>query len=1132
MSKARRLAALGLLGLMLSALAPVGAPATGSAPAPTSLEPLSFSLPFVYRTMEGLQTNLVSPMPTYDHLHDVAWAPDGHMALAVGSHNTLVSFDPAGPSARVLRNGTLGNLYGVAWSDDSQMALAVGWNGALVSYTASGITDLPSQGVVEWHSAAFVPGSGFLVVGLAGQMFFLNGTTRTPVNSPTTSDLLGVSYSAVLGRALAVGRAGTAVEITPAGVATLVASPVTDDLRSVGFESDTGKGLVAGGAGTLLSYQGGALANESHNVTDGGYYDISVSSSAEPAVVAIRNGSAGSVLFTNASYSNWISGRVSLGGVEAVARAPTQGYVIATGFFGEFVLASQNGTLTNLSNPYRPTLTDASWRAQGDLALLVGFNSTVLLYNRTANATSAVSVPTINASLRGVSWAPNGSEAILIGGATFWRYDAASGNISQPIGATALDLYGVAFRPGGAEAVVVGSAGYLGLWDGSSLTRISSTSITQGLFTVRWHLDAGGSGDYAYAAGANFVARFDMPNVVSTVTRIGTFFGVGFIGDDVWVVGNSHQIHRYDASNGIWDNLSLPSALSSVRFTRAVPLPSGEGLMLVGNQTFSGYLNLTRVMRFDTGFLADFNGVEFNPVTREPLFYGAFSLAFDMREGSFPNLPPSVILSSPANGTNWTTADTITFDASGSSDLDNDPITITWWDNITGYLTAAPSFATQLSAGQHTVTAFVDDGKGHNVSASVELFVAVAQYPPVPIIGSPLAASNYSDDDNITFSGATSYDPNPTDTLAYRWTLDSTEILANSSIVVAKLRAGTHVVTLNVTDQTGRSAEASVILVIHQGNAPPFPTVVSPQAGGSYASNIPIRFDSTGTFDNDSISLTYLWLVDGAEIGRLPIMNATQGAGSHIVTLQVSDGAKTSQIVIAIQVGGPVDLPPKFVSINPPNGTVLTGTVVFNGSVELDPQGPVRFIRYSIDGGNLETASGFLSWSAVIDTTLLMNGTINVTFQAIDDAHATSETRTYIVANPFVNVVPTVDFLTPSSGSYLRGSVTLAGSVSDPDTPVATVEYRLGQGPWRAAAIQGTSWSATLDTSGLADGPVIIELRAFDGYNYSSSSFVTVNVDNGPAPEAGVSLETLALAVLALAAVAGVAIVLLRRKRA
>ncbi len=1083
--------------------------------------------------MEGLQTNLISPSPTYDHLHDVAWAPDGHMALAVGSHNTLVAFDPAGPSARILRNGTLGNLYGVAWSDDSQSALAVGWNGALVTYTSLGVQDLPSQGFTEWHAAAFVPGSGFLVVGLGGAMFFLNGTTRTPVSSPTTNDLLGVAYNPVLGRALAVGRAGTAVEVSPTGTASLVASPVADDLRSVGFESDTGKGLVAGGAGVLLSYLGGALANETHNATDGGYYDISVSRSGEPAVVAIRNGSVGSLLFTNASYSNWLTGRISLGGVEAVARAPSQGYVLATGFFGVFVLAYQNGTLTNFSNPYRPTLTDASWRSTGDLALLVGFNGTVILFNRTSNMTSAVPVPSVNASLRGVSWAANGSEAIIVGGSTFWRYDAASGNVSEPIGPTALDLYGVAFRPGATEAVVVGSAGFVGVWNGSSLLRVSSTSITQGIFTVRWHLDAGGSGDYAYAAGANIAARFDPPNAVSTVTRIGSFFGVGFIGDDVWLAGNAHQIQRYDSSNGIWDNLSLPSALSTVRFTRAVPLPSGEGLLLVGNQSFSGYLNLTRMLRFDTGFLADFNGVEFNPVTREPLLFGAFSLAFDMREGTFPNLAPFVVLSSPTNGTNWTSADTITFDASSSYDLDGDPITTTWWDNITGYLTAAPSFATQLPAGLHTVTVFVDDGRGHNVSASVNLFVAVAQYAPVPVIGSPSASSNYSDDDNITFSGATSYDPNPTDTLSYRWTLDGSEVLANSSIVVTKLRTGTHVVTLNVTDQTRLSAEATVVLVIHQGDAPPFPTVVSPQESGSYASNIPILFDSTGTFDNDSAWLTYVWLVDGAEIGRLPIMNATQPAGAHTVTLQVSDGAKTSQIVVNIQVGGPVDLPPKFLSINPPNGTVLVGTVVFNGTVEADPQGPVRFIRFSINGGNLETAAGSSSsWSATVDTTLLPNGTIIVTFQAIDNAHATFETRSYIVANPFVDVVPTVDFLTPSSGSYLRGTVTLAGSVSDPDTPVATVEYRIGQGPWTAATIQGTTWTATLDTAGLPDGPVIIELRAFDGYNYSSSSFVTVNVDNGVVAEAGLPLETLALAVLALAAVAGIAFVLLKRRRA
>src|SRR3990172_458290 len=237
-------AAVWLGALVASTLAPAGLAVPEASRETTALEPLAFSVPYIWRTMEGLETHLISPRPTYDHLHDVAFAPDGHMALAVGSHNTLMAWDSANGTARLLRNGTLGNLYAVAWSADSTTALAVGWNGSLVLYSSGAISDLPAQGAGIWQGVAFVPGAGFLVVGQGGAMFFLNGGLRTNVTSPTTNDLMAVAWNGVGGKALAVGRGGVAVEVTPGGAAAALASIVSEDLRAVAFQAHTAKGLI------------------------------------------------------------------------------------------------------------------------------------------------------------------------------------------------------------------------------------------------------------------------------------------------------------------------------------------------------------------------------------------------------------------------------------------------------------------------------------------------------------------------------------------------------------------------------------------------------------------------------------------------------------------------------------------------------------------------------------------------------------------------------------------------------------------------------------------------------------------------------------------------------------------------
>lgn len=1047
--------------------------------------------------MEGLETHLISPSPTYDHLHDVAFAPDGHMAIAVGSHNTLLGWDSATSAARVLRNGSLGNLYAVAWSADSLSALAVGWNGALVRFASGSAVDLAPQGSGTWQGVTFVPGAGFLVVGTGGSMFFLNGTARTNVTSPTTNDLMAVAWDTVSGKALAVGRGGVVVEVTPAGAATRLTPLVSEDLRAVAFEVDTGKGLVAGGAGVLLSYSAGTLANETHAPTDGGYYDIDVRSSSEPAVVAMRNNTTGALLFTNATFSSIVPLAPFPPVVEAVARSPTLGYVLAVGSFGMVVTAFQNGSVQAISQPLRPYLQDASWRSAGDLALLVGFNGTVLLYNQTSDTTSAIAVPDLNASLRGVSWSVDGSHALIVGQAAFWRFDLSTLNISQPIGPTVLDLYAVAFQPQRLEAVAVGTGGFIGWWNGVNLTRISSGSIGNSFLALAWHINGSLAGDYAYAAGANLLARIDPPGTVSTTTRIGTYFGVAFLGDDIWIVGDPRQIAFYDSTVGIWDNLTLPSDFNTIHLSRAVADPSGGRILVVGNQTLSAFVNRSRILRFDTGFLVPFTGVRYNPQTGEPLYFGGSRVAFTMREGVFPNLAPSAVLSSPAAGSNWTTADAIFFDASASSDPDGDALTITWWDNATGFLTAANSFAAQLGAGNHTLTAFADDGHGHNVSASVAVHVAVAQFPPVAVISGPVAGSNFTDDADITFNGASSYDPNGADTLSFEWSSDLGGPLGTTPILVARLSAGAHTVTLRVTDSTGRAAIATVTLAVRVGDNPPAPAVSSPNPGGNYHSNIPIAFNASGTTDADSPFLTYEWLVDGLSVASGPLAFQTLAQGPHTVTLRVSDGRKGAQLNVSVFVNGPLDLPPKFLSIAPPNGSVLSGQEVLNGTMEIDTVGPVQFVEFRVEAGQWQSALGKVAWTGVLDTTLYPNGVVNVTFRASDGANVTEVVRTYRIDNPILIEPPTLEILTPRPGAVVRGTVSVAGSFTDPDSTNVSVTYRVAGGAWQNATAAGSgSWSASFETAGLPNGPVVFEARAFDGLNYSALAVLTVNVDN------------------------------------
>jgi len=1109
-----RVAAAAVVLFMIAVAAP-GPPLAG-AEGPTPLA----TFPYTDRAMVGLETHFLTPPPTADDLHAVAFAPDGHLVLAAGSHNQVLSWDPVTNESRLLNNGTLGVLYGLAWAENSSEALAVGDQGGLFAYGPSGVAALPPENTsATWVGVAWFPGLGYLVVGTGGQAFFLSGSARTPVASPTSLNLLDVAYDPVGDFALAVGDGGAVVRIERTGAATLVPSPVTDRLRGVAFEADTGRALIVGGVGVMLSYAGGTVANETHAAQPSDYWGVAASNSSAPAVVAVANQTEGWVIFHNATADQVVPLGRGLTRGRAIALDARDGSALYAGVAGALVRVWPDGTVANISDAFQPSLRDADWSPDGAEALMVGASGTVFRYDGAADAVSRVPVPDPAAFLTGVSWAPNGTGAILSGVNTLWWYDQASGNLTVLPGASALALYGVEWRPNGTEALVVGASGYLGRWDGTALNPVT-TSIFNTLLSLAWHTDASGTGDYAYIVGANVVVVYTPGQGVSTITQGRTFYGVGYEGDDVWIVGNN-ATRRYDASTGIWETKTLAPAMEAAWLRAVAGRPGADALLLLGDSTFIGYLNASGVNRFYAGYNADYYAADYNPVTGEALVVGSRMLAFTLREGTFPNLAPQVVLSSPPAGANFTTADTIAFDASQSFDPDNDPLTFTWWDNASGFLTRGASFGAQLPEGNHTVTVFVDDGRGHNVSASVSVSVREAMFPPVPVVSAPDANVTWLDDQPITFDASPSYDPNARDTLTFLWTSSVDGVLGNGSVVVRTLTAATHQITLTVTDSSGLSANRTFALSVIPGNRPPVLVVASPSAGVLYHANIPITFDARASSDPDSPSFTVRWVVDGLEVGRGLILNRTVTEGTHQLLVEASDGGKTSSQTIQLTVGPPLNLEPAFEAVLPADGAVLTGLVAFNGTMVDDPAGPVVLVEVQFgQGAAWVPAQGTASWTVDFDTRTVANGAIVISFRAHDAEHTVVLSRAYTVDNPFVNTPPAVSVLTPRAGTTVATLMTLAGTVDDPDGDALTVEWRIANGTWAAVPVTGSTWSVTVDLSGLPNGPTTFEVRGSDGNVTGEAVQLTVIVENPPPPGGFLPGAGAALALLAMAALA------------
>ncbi|MCK4969795.1 MAG: PKD domain-containing protein, partial [Thermoplasmata archaeon] len=131
------------------------------------------------------------------------------------------------------------------------------------------------------------------------------------------------------------------------------------------------------------------------------------------------------------------------------------------------------------------------------------------------------------------------------------------------------------------------------------------------------------------------------------------------------------------------------------------------------------------------------------------------------------NRAPMAIISSPEHEASYYSLDLIELNASDSYDLE-DPLTYFWVSSREGTLGNEPIITLNLARGEHTITLWVNDGHGHNISSSVE--VTILNLGPTAGISSPEPGTLFNTAIPVQFMSATSFDPEG-DKLTYKWYL-------------------------------------------------------------------------------------------------------------------------------------------------------------------------------------------------------------------------------------------------------------------------------------------------------------------------------------------------------------------------
>ncbi len=216
--------------------------------------------------------------------------------------------------------------------------------------------------------------------------------------------------------------------------------------------------------------------------------------------------------------------------------------------------------------------------------------------------------------------------------------------------------------------------------------------------------------------------------------------------------------------------------------------------------------------------------------------------------------------------------------------------------------------------------------------------------------------------------------------------------------------------------------------------------------------------------------------------------------------------------------------PPEIEILSPSDGSIVSGVVTIQGKAwDVDGNETIQKVEIKIDNGEWKEASGTISWSYSWDTTKVANGLHKIETRCYDGVDYSSIVSINITVNNVANTPPVVSIDYPSNGSTVSGEIIIKGKAWDKDgnESIAKVEIRIDGGEWQNAT-GILNWAYKLDTKKLKNGMHTIEVRAYDGINYSNIIKINIEVQNKE--KKGIPGFELAIII------AAIAVVLIRRK--
>ena len=283
------------------------------------------------------------------------------------------------------------------------------------------------------------------------------------------------------------------------------------------------------------------------------------------------------------------------------------------------------------------------------------------------------------------------------------------------------------------------------------------------------------------------------------------------------------------------------------------------------------------------------------------------------------------------------------------------------------------------------------------------------------------------------------------------------------------------------TARAARSRRSTTVtLIVAAANQAPSATITSPSSNMTINPGGSISFAGSGS-DPDGNVASYAWSFAGgspaASTEAAPGAVTYSTPGSYSASLTVTDDGGTASVLATRTItvtDFSLSTTPASHSVLPGAGTTYTATVGpidgFTGNVSFDVLGLPSGANASFTPASVASAgSTTLGVSTSASTPV---GTHTLTVRGTSGPITRSTTVTLIVA---ANQAPTATITSPSSNMTINpgGSISFAGSGSDPDGNVASYAWSFGGGS-PAASTQTAPGAVTYSTPGSYSASLIV----------------------------------------------------------